>query len=868
MSTRLNGKLVAWVVGSALVLAGGVHLLHGFQSRRGARDLLPLADAAEQRGDPSEAARFLGNYLTLVPDDVDARARCAELLARLPAPAARDRALEMFGGVLRRQPGRDDVRRRLVRVALDLGRYGDAEAQLAALRKAAPDDGELDYAEGRCREARRELSRAAESYARAVERDPHQTDAYVRRARLLRQRLNRPGEADRVMDRLVTANGESFRAYLGRGRYRQEVGALDEAARDLARAEELAPRDLDVLLAAAELARARGDDAGARRRLLRCRELFPRDLRLIRDLGDLEAGAGRRPLAIAYLQQGLELYPDQPDLLRAVAELLLEEYDLAGSSAVIGRLNQVGCPVEEVQYLQARLLLLQGRWAEAARLLEWVRARAPAADLLGQVELTLGHCYDQLDDPERQLATYRRAAARDPLSPALRLALAAALAAQGRADEAAGEYVEAMALPGAPASGWLGLARVLVQRNLARPADRRRWGEVERVLERAERAAPGSPEVTLLRADVRLAQGRVAEARAVLAGAADRPEAAVALADLAAAEGRWEEGLRTLDDAGRRFGDGVELRLARARYWARRGTAEAPARLGEAVRGWEGLAFADQVRLLRGRRQPGGRPHPGAAGRAAAVRPARAAAAVRPGRAGGGRRGGAALVGRDPADRGGGRPALAVRRGGAGAGAGAARRPGRPGGSTATAGRGRGASADLGAGAAAGGRGRRGGGEAAGGRGRLPAGHPAGRDGPGGGAAGGAAAVGAGPRRRGPAAARPAAEVGRAGPDTRTGCGCRIAFRPGPGPEKRTLSPEVVLPLCLGNIHFSTPFTPPLGETKRSPRSKPPKKAIRSPTGCAHLAPPPICPGTLFTISLPRVSRGRVRTRGSCPSWR
>src|SRR6516225_3830016 len=109
MSTRLNGKL----------LAGGVHLLHGFQSRRGARDLLPLADAAEQRGDPSEAARFLGNYLTLVPDDVDARARCAELLARLPAPAARDRALEMFGGVLRRQPGRDDVRRRLVRVALD-----------------------------------------------------------------------------------------------------------------------------------------------------------------------------------------------------------------------------------------------------------------------------------------------------------------------------------------------------------------------------------------------------------------------------------------------------------------------------------------------------------------------------------------------------------------------------------------------------------------------------------------------------------------------------------------------------------------------------------------------------------------------------
>jgi tetratricopeptide (TPR) repeat protein len=790
MNVRLNGKLVAWVIGTALVLAGGVHLLHGFQSRRGARDLLPLADAAEQRGDPAEAARFLGNYLTLVPDDAGALARCAGLLARLPAPAARDRAVEMYALVLRRQPDRDDVRRRLVQVSLDLGHFGDVEAHLAPLRKAFPADGELEFAEGRCLEARREFARAAACYTRAVEHDPHQTDAYVRLARLLRLRLGRPGEADRVMDRLVTANAESFRAYLGRGRYRQERGALDDAARDLARAEELAPRDLDVLLAAGELAQARGNFDEARRRLLRCRELYPRDLRLIRDLGDLEAGAGRRPLAIAYLQQGLELYPDQPDLLRALAELLLQEYDQAGSSAIIGRLNQVGCSVEEYQYLQARLLLLQGRWAEASRLLEWVRARAPAADLLEQVELTLGPCYDQLDDPERQLATYRRAAERDPLSPALRLAFGAALAAQGRADEAAGEYVEAMALPGAPASGWVELARVLVRRNLARPAERRRWREVERVLDRAERAAPGSPDVALLRAEVRVAQGRAAEARTLLAGAADRPEAAIGLADLAGAEGRWEEALRTLDDAGRRFGDGVELRLARTRYWARRGTAEAPARLGEAVRGWEGLAFADQVRLLRGlaevytaagdsraagrtwallaERQPcdlrvrlllfdqAVREEDDAAARRwqGEVRRIdgeegphwRYAEAVRAlVRARHGDRGGLAGARRLLEEAGARRPTwvrvplLAARIDEAEA------KPRQA------------VSNYLRAI-------------------RLGETDPAGR------AAGGGAAVAAGAGRRGPAAARPAAEVGRAVPDTRTGCGCRVAFRRRPGP--------------------------------------------------------------------------------------
>jgi tetratricopeptide (TPR) repeat protein len=86
----------------------------------------------------------------------------------------------------------------------------------------------------------------------------------------------------------------------------------------------------------------------------------------------------------------------------------------------------------------------------------------------------------------------------------------------------------------------------------------------------------------------------------VLSAQPDGPGRAAGLADLAAAEGRWDDALRTLDEAGRRLGDRVELRLARARVWARRGTPEAPARLAEAARGWEGLAFGDQVRLLRG----------------------------------------------------------------------------------------------------------------------------------------------------------------------------------------------------------------------------------------------------------------------------
>jgi Tfp pilus assembly protein PilF len=601
MRTRLNWKLLAWVGGGAAVLAVGVHLLHGFGSSRGARQLLPLAGAAEERGDTAEAARFLGNYLTLAPDDVDAQVRYGDLLARLPGPTAGARALAVYEQVLHRQPGRAEVRRRLVQLALELERFGDARAHLAILMRAAPDDSELELALGRCEDADKDYAHASRSFARSIKHDPHQVDAYVRLARLLRLRLDRAEQADRVIDGLVEANEGSFRAYLGRGRYRQEFGPLDAAARDLARAQELAPREPDVLLAVAELAQARGDLEGARRQLEQCRELAPRNLRLFQDLGGLEAEAGWRRRAIAYLTQGLTVFPDQPDLLLALVELLLEENDQAGSGAIVTRLQQLGAPSEEVEYLHARLLILQGRWAEAVRLLEWVRGRAPASDLLNRVELFLGVCYEQLDDPEQQLATYRRAVERGAMSPTLHLALGATFAAQGRTDEAVAEYWQAMSMPKAPPAGWTMLALALVQRTLGLPPETRSWAEAERVLARAEKALPGSAEVALLRAGVLAAQGEYDRARAVLTdGLSGSPERAAALAALAEAQEQWDDALRTLDEAREKLGDGVELRLARARYWARRGTAEAPTRLAEAAHDRGKLTSADEERLLRG----------------------------------------------------------------------------------------------------------------------------------------------------------------------------------------------------------------------------------------------------------------------------
>ena len=63
---------------------------------------------------------------------------------------------------------------------------------------------------------------------------------YLRYAYLLRQHLNDPQRADKIMDQLVAANAQSSQASLARARYRRSFG-LKNAAEDIAQ-REIRPR--------------------------------------------------------------------------------------------------------------------------------------------------------------------------------------------------------------------------------------------------------------------------------------------------------------------------------------------------------------------------------------------------------------------------------------------------------------------------------------------------------------------------------------------------------------------------------------------------------------------------------------------------
>src|SRR5207248_3371340 len=128
---------------------------------------------------------------------------------------------------------------------------------------------EIAHLIGECRAAGEHYSEAAQAFATACRLAPERIDSPTRLANLLRHRLNQTASADQVMEKLVAANPQNVRAWLARGLYRKELGALADAEKDVQRALELAPQDADALLGAAELALVRGDHDQARTDLQR-----------------------------------------------------------------------------------------------------------------------------------------------------------------------------------------------------------------------------------------------------------------------------------------------------------------------------------------------------------------------------------------------------------------------------------------------------------------------------------------------------------------------------------------------------------------------------------------------------------------------
>jgi tetratricopeptide (TPR) repeat protein len=607
MRRKVNVKFLGCLVLAVLLFGGGVHAVHALQIKSNASGLRRQADLAQEQDRPEDTVKYLTRYLGYVPEDLDALATLGLTLDKLAKNIKeRHKVFELLDEVLRKEPERRDVRERQVRLALELGRYDPGRNADAAfhleylLRQPSAKDSEWEELLGRCYEAKGEYSKAVIWYEKAIKHAPQRLESYRALSQMLRYRLKQEERANKVLDDLVQANGQAPQAYLARAAERRKAGLLTEALEDVTQAFQLAPSDIDVLVASGDFALAAGKLEEARSYLRRGLERHPQTVRAYMLLAEVEVQARRPEEALAAVRQGLQALPERPELVQALATVLIQTGKLTEASEHLARLRKGKTPEVWLDYMDARILLQKGEWPKAHRILERIRPElTKAADLSRQADMLLASCYEERGEPDRQIAAYRRALLVDPLWLPARLGLATTLASTGKSEEALQEYRQVVRQ--VPGVGFA-MARLLSARNLRLPAAQQDWQEINQLLDNAAKSKPDSLELFLTRVDVLLAQKQVPQARRLLEKARDeKPDLVdfwIALAGVWERE-KPEKALETFDEAERRLGDRVELRLARLRYWSRHAGPETPAVLAKLGQDLEKFTPADQTRLQR-----------------------------------------------------------------------------------------------------------------------------------------------------------------------------------------------------------------------------------------------------------------------------
>src|SRR5436190_5700044 len=123
MTRKIRWKLLLGLVLIVLLLGGGGYGFVVWKNKRTASTLLEQAQRAEDEERYADAAGLLANYLAYRPKDNEQRTRMGLLLEQAGTLESKAQAISVFARVLRSDPTRDDLRRRLVDLAMGLDRF-------------------------------------------------------------------------------------------------------------------------------------------------------------------------------------------------------------------------------------------------------------------------------------------------------------------------------------------------------------------------------------------------------------------------------------------------------------------------------------------------------------------------------------------------------------------------------------------------------------------------------------------------------------------------------------------------------------------------------------------------------------------------
>ncbi len=540
-SRRLNLRALIIIVVGIVVLVPGFLGIKMLTDQHGAKAFLREAKTQIAQGKTPLAVSYLNRYLELVPDDLEA----LELKSKVLFDAAHEpyqamEALKVHGQMIAAKPNDarwEQARRRMVRLNLMVSRWRSA---LGVAEKLTGDDAEVHLLKARACAAiglsekdDAMIERARKEYETAEARSPGDVESAEELARIYRDRKEDPARALQVLNQVVLNTGnvpkKHSAALLARARHyasalvlEKDPEGVEKATRDVDDAVRDDPSGLMPRLMAAEIALQRHQPEAARQHL---KAIGPDRLKDVRDElrvknleGMIDLAESRPEEAIRSWREGLlEIGGNDANLTWQLAHVLLEVGRVSEAEPLLNQYRRlVGGdePDPKYLYLSALALLRSNRPAEAAKIFEKIRSKVPKG-LEPHVNFALGQACELMRDQGRAREAYQLAAdgSRKWAPPWKALAR---IQNQSNPEEANATLQRGLTLSPDDADLLAARAQLLYLEQLKKPPEQRVLGEVERLLARAARAAPGSAEVALFQAEFYGSNGRTEDALALL----------------------------------------------------------------------------------------------------------------------------------------------------------------------------------------------------------------------------------------------------------------------------------------------------------------------------------------------------------------
>lgn len=582
MNTRINFRFLAILSATVLLVSIGLFFMYRWQTVRKAEQFLLQARAAQADGDSREAARLYARCVHRFPDSAEVQAEFADSLLEI---GNLQQAFFRYENSLRLKGDQPKVRKNLVEMALLLDRASDAKTHLVNyLIPAETTNPEFQWLLGLCEQKLASFDKALEQFQSVVEIQPGEPRFAASLANLLTDRFARSAEARQVLDTLVAHDGSNAQSLLVRGQWlynqarlglestsENSRSLLDAAWADAQAARQFEPQTPAIAILVANIAKERMDSEEARQVLTEAIQANPEVSQLYMTFAELEMQGGNLNQAATHLRQGLEQLPKNSELLWNLVRLEIALDNLDSAAELTRELRGQSYPEPPLRFLDAQLMMKAGRWREAADQLEAVRSQFDRSrGLLGEADFMLATCYRQMGNSDQELVSLRRAVSNTPSWMAPRAALAAALSRSGRNGEAITEYgkVIRQSTPNVPLAAALELAQLLLVDGYSR-GDKADWTPLMELIEVVQSIPEATASVSILKAELLAAQGKLPEAEAELQSSLQLDAASAkthqALVSLFIRIREWDRAEQAIAEARKAIGDSPWIQIEQAR---------------------------------------------------------------------------------------------------------------------------------------------------------------------------------------------------------------------------------------------------------------------------------------------------------------